>query len=244
MSTKKPGKGRRRIKVAGQEVREDQNKSAGFAEAFKLDDTQSDAEDVDPEKSAYHPSHLDKFIMGQMTLGDLEGVTKQQQYEIAQVGHGYLSSGKLEEARKIFEGLLALDPYDAYFHTCIGSIAQQEEKYEEAEAAYTKALSINPYSATAYANRGEIRVMTGNLAEGALDLVRAVKEDPEGKEDSVIRAKATIQVLREELDAVDVDQLEAKARAASQSKAGASKRIAKKIRSKKPKARAPAGKKK
>lgn len=230
MTEKKPPQkpARRKIKVGGQEVSEDKPKASSFREVFKLDQTVTDDEGSPAERPTYHPDHVNKFMMGQMTLGDLEGITKQQQYEVAQIGRGYLASGKLDEAKKVFEGLLALDPFDAYFNMALGSIAQQKGELEEAEKRYSRALEINPFSATAYANRGEIRVLTGKLVEGAQDLVRAVQEDPDAKEPATARARATILVLKEQLGAVDVSQLESKAREATGSKIKAAQEAARK----------------
>ena len=141
------------------------------------------------------------FLAGRITLGDLEGITKQEQYQMAEVGHSYLASGKLAEAKTVFEGLLALDPFDAYFHLALGSIAQQDGDLAEAEDRYSRALEINPFSASAMANRGEVRVMQGRFTEGAEDLIRAVQADPQGQEPSTVRARATLNVLREQLSA-------------------------------------------
>ncbi len=219
MSEKKSGKpARRRIQVGGQEVdRDSTTKEQSFVEAFKLDKSPP----AEPESAGgrtYSEAHLAKFLTGKMTLGDLEGITKQQQYQIADIGFAYLTSAKLPEAKKVFEGLIALDPYDAYFHTALGSIAQQQNDAEEAEKRYTRALEINPFSPTAYANRGEVRVMVGRLAEGAADLVKAIELDPDGKEPATVRAKATVRVLNEQLGSVDLNELEERARAATNSK--------------------------
>jgi tetratricopeptide (TPR) repeat protein len=229
MTEKKSGKpSRRRIQVGGEEVREKTAKDLTFAEVFRLDKPLPEDDGAEkPAERTYHEKHLLKFIMGQMTLGDLEGVTKQQQYEVAQIGHAYLSSGKFPEAKKIFEGLLALDPFDAYFHMALGSIAQQTDDLVEADKRYSRALEINPLSPTAFANRGEVRVMSGRLAEGAQDLVKSIQLDPDGKEQATIRAKATVRVLKEQLGAVDLDQLKSKAKDATDTKVKAAKEATK-----------------
>jgi tetratricopeptide (TPR) repeat protein len=228
MTEKKGKPSRRRIQVGGQEVeREKSAKDLSFADVFRLDKPPPPEGEETPAERTYHEQHLAKFLMGQMTLGDLEGITKQQQYEIANIGHAYLTSGKFPEAKKVFEGLLALDPFDAYFHMALGSIAQQSEDFEEADERYSRALEINPFSPTAYANRGEIRVMSGRLAEGAFDLVKAIQLDPDGKEQATIRAKATVRVLKEQLGAMDLSQLEAKAKEATDSRVKAAKEAAK-----------------
>jgi len=209
MTEKKSGKSRRRIVVGGEEVDPDRPKEQSFENVFRLDkpppaDDEQTADKTNPEQ------HLARFLMGQMTLGDLEGITKQQQYQIAEIGHAYVVAGKLDEAKKVFEGLLSLDPFDAYFHMALGSIAQQTSFMDEAEARYTRALEINPFSPTAHANRGELRVMAGQLEDGARDLVKAIQLDAEMKEPATIRAKATVRVLKEQLGAIDLSKRPAK----------------------------------
>jgi Tfp pilus assembly protein PilF len=194
---------------------------------------------------AWDQARVDQFVAGGVTLGELEGITKQEQYQIAEVGHSYLVSQNFEEAKTIFEGLLALDPFDAYFHTALGSIAQQEERFDEADARYSRAPEINPFSATAYANRGEVRVMNGKLAEGAEDLVRAVEEDADVVEPATTRALATIQVLKEQLGALDYEDLKQKAAARTTTTvatAGAAVRKRARKNPAKPRGGAPAGK--
>jgi Flp pilus assembly protein TadD len=164
----------------------------------------------------WNPERTQAFMLGQITLGDLEGVSKQEQYQIAEVGYSYLTSSKLDKAKVVFEGLVALDPYDAYFHTALGSIAQQSGDDAEAEARYSRALEINPFSPAALANRGEIRLMSGRLLDGAQDLLRAVEEDPNGREPATIRARATLQAVRDQLQSAD---LKAMVREAARKKA-------------------------
>lgn len=166
--------------------------------------------DEEPDPSAgpmYNPIRLEQFLRGQITLGDLEGITKQEQYEMAKIGFSYLTSGKLAQAKTVFEGLLALDPFDAYFHTALGSIAQQENQLPEAEKRYTRALEINPFSPVAFANRGEVRIAMGKLGEGSQDLVRALEEDPGAQYPSTLRARATIQVVRDNLASMNLPPL-------------------------------------
>ena len=218
---------RRRIKVAGESEDAPQRaKVRSIEEVLGLDRDPKDAPEA--EGVMYPPELMQKFLAGQITLGDLEGISKQEQYQIAQLGHGYLASAKLDKAKIVFEALLALDPFDAYFHTALGSIAQQAEDLEEAEARYTRALEINPFSPTAYANRGEIRVLGGRLDDGVADLIRAVEEDKEGREPGTMRARATLQVLKEQLGALGADELKKRASEATESKVQAAKEAVKK----------------
>jgi tetratricopeptide (TPR) repeat protein len=174
----------------------------------------------------WHPERVKQFLRGQITLGDLEGITKPEQYEMAKIGYSYLTSGKLDKAKTVFEGLIALDPYDAYFHTALGSIAQQQNQFPEAEARYSRALEINPFSPVARAHRGEIRVMTGRLYEGAEDLLRALQEDPQAREPSTVRARATLQAVKEQLQAANIEEVAKKAKEVTDAKVAAQKAAA------------------
>lgn len=138
--------------------------------------------------------------MGQITLGDLEGISKAQQYEMAKVGYAALVGGKLDTAKTVFEGLLALDPFDVYFLSALGSVAQQRNELEEAERRYSRALEINPYSPFALAHRGEVRLMQGKLEAAVDDLLRAIEEDPAGRDPGVQRARATLTILVQQID--------------------------------------------
>lgn len=211
---------RRGFKVGGQDVQEAQPERVrprSVDEAFRL--TNQDEPVEPPEGGTVYPPHLmEAFLQGRITLGDLEGITKQEQYQMAEIGHNYLSQGKLPEAKIVFEGLLALDPFDAYFNMALASISQQENRPEDAEKLYTRALEINPFSPTAHANRGELRVMQGNLQHGVEDLVKALELDPKMKEPATERAKATLMVLREQLAGLDTDELKRRAEQSTGSK--------------------------
>jgi tetratricopeptide (TPR) repeat protein len=148
----------------------------------------------------YDPNRVEDFVLGRITLGELEGITKDDQYEMAKLGHAYIEQGKLDLARNVFRGLNVLDPYDAYFQTALGTIAQREGELETAEEHYSRALEINPYSTAALANRGEVRLQLGRLEESVEDLLKAVEVDPEGNEPGTHRAGVLAISVREQLE--------------------------------------------
>ena len=144
----------------------------------------------------WDPVRLKQFLLGRITLADLEGMPKSAQYELAKIGYHYLKTGDLQSAKKIFVGLTMLDPYDAYFHTALGSIAQQSDEDEEAIHRYSRALEIYPRSAVALANRGEVFLKLGRMAEAATDLVKATEIDAALKYPSTKRAKLLLEAVR------------------------------------------------
>jgi Flp pilus assembly protein TadD len=161
-----------------------------------------------PREAPWDPARVIQFIHGHITLGELQEISKEEQYKIAEVGYRFFTEGKLDNARKVFEGLIALDPRDAYFNTVLGSIAQQKGELERAEQLYTRALQINPFSAVAYANRGEVRLLRGNLLEAAKDLKRALEEDPQAREKATQRAKFTIKAVLTQIEATQKERLQ------------------------------------
>jgi tetratricopeptide (TPR) repeat protein len=154
------------------------------------------------ELVAYDRADLEKFLLGSRTLGEIEGISKAEQYKMAEVGYRLLSEGKLKDGRDVFAGLCALDPFDAYFLTCWGSAQQQLGELEEALRLYSRALEINPFSPTARTHRGEIWALQGNLQDAIADLTRVMTDDPEAKDPATKRAAVLLKAIAVQLKSV------------------------------------------
>lgn len=157
------------------------------------------AEQAGARLTAWDPRMVEGFVMGQLTLADLEGIPKKDLYAMAERGHVLLTEGKLAQAKRVFEGLHALDPFDAYFLLLLGSIAQQEGNLDDAEHLYSRALEINPYFVPARAGRGEVRVLKGALLEAVDDFERVAADDPQEVNPATKRAKTIAQTLMKNL---------------------------------------------
>lgn len=144
---------------------------------------------------AYDAELLNSFVLGNATLGELEGIGKSVQYEMADRGFKLLNEGKLDKAEKIFRGLITLDPFDSYFHTVLGSIYQRRDQSDEAIEEYSRALKVNPYNSTALGNRGEIFFRQGRVLEATQDLSAAIESDPDCKEPATARAQVLAMAL-------------------------------------------------
>ena len=145
---------------------------------------------------AWPPNEIEAVVRGHKTLGELAGVSKQRQFEMAATGLKLLKDGLVDKATEIFQGLEALDPFDAYVQVCLGTIAAEDNDFANAEARFTRALSFNPYSVPALASRGEVRLRQGKVKEGRADLEAAVREDPKGKQETTARAKALLAAMK------------------------------------------------
>lgn len=146
---------------------------------------------------AYDAKMLNDFVLGNITLGELEGIDKKVQYQIAERGYKLLQEGRLDEADKIFRGLVTLDPFDSYFHTVLGSILQRRDQKDEAIEEYSRALKVNPLNVTALANRGEVYFVQGRILEATQDIQAALQNDPNCTELATKRCRVLALALAE-----------------------------------------------
>lgn len=140
------------------------------------------------------------FADGQMTLAEYAGFSKSDLYVIAQQAYHLLHSGKLEEARDIYQGLVAADPFDSVFHCHLGSTLFRLGNQDEALKEFDLSLQYNIANVDALAGRGEIRLAQGQLKEAVADLRQALELDPEGKRASTKRARAALLSLKDLLE--------------------------------------------
>ncbi len=149
------------------------------------------------------------FILGDITLAQLEGISAEEMYQVADMGYDLFEEGKLEDARKIFEGLYTYNPMDAYFHSVLGSIYQKQEKFEDAIRHYTSAVELYSEDITAWTNLGETQMQhaaalqsAGKSEEAAVAFSNAVEclgyaveqAGDDDENDSALRARALINV--------------------------------------------------
>jgi predicted Zn-dependent protease len=81
-----------------------------------------------------------------------------------------VQESKPDLAIPILEGLVALDPFDAWVLVALGGLLVDKGDVVIAEALLTRALSVAPADVTARAMRAEARVKQGNAAGAREDL--------------------------------------------------------------------------
>jgi tetratricopeptide (TPR) repeat protein len=134
------------------------------------------------------------FLRGELTLAELEGMSWDDAAKIAEAGCELAESGRLEEARVLFEGLTGMNPRDAGAHAALGTVYQKLGRLPEALSSYSVAIELDPLHPVALAHRGELRLRAGD-ENGYRDLQSAVVSDPEGETEAGARAAAWIQAL-------------------------------------------------
>jgi tetratricopeptide (TPR) repeat protein len=139
----------------------------------------------------------EKLATGQATIAEALGVSRQQLYAIAGRGYQLLNTGKLEEARQIYAGLVAADPFDSVFHCHLGAVLWRMGELEKAFAEFDAAIRFNIANVDALAARGELFLLQGEVRKGVEDLRRALENDPAGTHPSGLRARALLFSLRQ-----------------------------------------------
>jgi tetratricopeptide (TPR) repeat protein len=143
------------------------------------------------------PEIINGLLDGSVTLGQAVGLGRERLYEIARVGYHLLESGRLEDAKTIYRGLVAASPYDSVFHCHLAAVHHRLGELDEALEQYTEALRFNIANTDAMAGRGEVYIKRGQIREGIADLNEAVRLDPQEKRDSTVRARAILVALQE-----------------------------------------------
>ncbi len=139
-------------------------------------------------------TQLKAFARGEVTWAEVEGMTFEEAKAIAQVGCDLAAAGRLDEARIIFEGLVAGNPKDSASHAALGTVYQKLGRIEDAVAEYSAAIKTDAKNPIALANRGELRLKAGDR-EGFTDLAHAVEADPHGETSAGRRAKSLVKAI-------------------------------------------------
>jgi tetratricopeptide (TPR) repeat protein len=129
----------------------------------------------EPEKS---PAQLEKLLPrwaeGKVTLKELKGYSDDELYAIAHTGYFFLMQGKNNEAKTLFEGLVAIDPKNDYYYRALGVIFHKLGDVERAIKQFGYAIQVNKRSPAAYVNRAEVFISTQRFPEAAEDLRKAL----------------------------------------------------------------------
>ncbi len=128
------------------------------------------------------------------TWAEVEGMTFEDAKAIAQIGCDFAAAGRLDEARKVFEGLVAMNPKDSAAHAAMGTVYQKLGRIEDAMTEYTEAIKGDAKNPIALAHRGELRLKAGDR-NGFIDLTQAVEADPHGETAAGRRARGLVKAI-------------------------------------------------
>jgi tetratricopeptide (TPR) repeat protein len=111
-------------------------------------------------------------------LAPLLGLSSRDRDELLWQAHRRLVRGPVDEAEALYQAMLTLWPNLVDARLGVGACLQSRGDLVEAEAAYGEALAIEPANPLALADRAEVRLLLGRLAEAVADLDAATALPP------------------------------------------------------------------
>ena len=155
------------------------------------------SEQTPQQQRGVSPQLAARLACGEITLAEFAGLSREQQYQIAAIGYSMMNSGKLEEARAIYRGLVAASPYDSVFHCHLAAAHLRTGEVDEALAHFDLALRYNIANVDALVGRGETFLNRGQFVEALKDLRAALELDTQARRPSTMRARAMLLALKE-----------------------------------------------
>jgi len=117
---------------------------------------------------------------------------------VAELGYGLAEQGRNDEAIAVFEGLAALAPATAYFHSALGALKLRTGDLDSALAHLNSAIEADSTDVSALTNRGEVLILRGRSDAAARSLQDALAlSDSNPPDGFAIRARALLAQLGE-----------------------------------------------
>lgn len=93
-------------------------------------------------------------------------------------GMAFHRSGRLEDARRLYEEALRIDPGCVDALNNLGVISIHERDFGAAQRSFEKAIRLKPQYVDPYYNLGCLYALKGELSQGLAHLKRAISLDP------------------------------------------------------------------
>jgi tetratricopeptide (TPR) repeat protein len=144
---------------------------------------------------------LHAYLQDRVSLAELKGISRDQLFQLSEAGFIKFKHGRLDEAEKIYQGLIVLDHRNAYFHAMMGAIHQRRDRPVEAILEYSQAIKIDAKDVAAYVNRGEIYLRHKNYKKAAEDFRSAIVLDMSGANLWANRARSLVIAIKRSIEA-------------------------------------------
>jgi tetratricopeptide (TPR) repeat protein len=141
------------------------------------------------------------IAQGELTWAQAIGLTRAEAYGLANSAQRLLDVGQVDKAKKVIEGLIVLNPKDAYFHGVMGALLGQKGDEDGALEHYSKAIELDGTNLAALVNRAELYLKRGDIEPALHDLVKATGVDPKGSTQLGKRALVLARATRDALHA-------------------------------------------
>jgi tetratricopeptide (TPR) repeat protein len=138
---------------------------------------------------------VDSWGQGKVSLKQIVGLGDDELYAIANQGYYLFVQGKNEPARVLFEGLVAIDPRNAYYYRALGAIYWRVKEPQSAIRQFTYAIRVSPREISSYVNRAEIYVAQRQFKLARSDLQFALSTAGTSDRMLVRKARAMLRMI-------------------------------------------------
>ncbi|MBK7996713.1 MAG: hypothetical protein IPK14_26085 [Blastocatellia bacterium] len=118
---------------------------------------------------------LQAWMDGRLTLARVKEWQPDEYQLLLMLGFTLHEQGRSEEAAIIFEGLVTIDPRNAYCHSALGAAYMRLEQDEKALTHLNMALQLDAKDISAYINRAELFMKQKGFQQAQADLEMAIK---------------------------------------------------------------------
>lgn len=157
--------------------------------------------DPTPDRRKHVTEVLYAFLEDKISIAEMKGISREQLYQLAEVGHTKFKHGRIDEAERIFQGLIVLDHRNPYFHSMMGAVHQKRERPIEAIMEYSQALKLDARDISTYVNRGEVYLRHKNYKKAAEDFRSAILLDRIGINLWANRARSLVIAIKRSMEA-------------------------------------------
>lgn len=96
-------------------------------------------------------------------------------YEKYDLARKAIKDGDKVKASSLIKQAIRIEPREGHFHSFLGDIAREDNKFRSAKNHYDKAISLNQNFFYYYLGRGQVFEKSGNLAAAKADMQRSMK---------------------------------------------------------------------
>lgn len=143
---------------------------------------------------------LHAFLEDKVSLAELQGISKEKLFLLAEAGYVKFKHGRIDEAERIYQALITLDHMNSYYHSVMGAIHQKQGRPVEAILEYTRAVQLDKTDISCFVNRGEIYLRHRNYRKAAEDFRQAIILDSTGASMWANRSRSLVIALKRSLE--------------------------------------------
>ena len=128
---------------------------------------------------------------GVTTVADTKGITRQELESVYNAGYAYYTTGRYDEAEKIFRFLCTFEHTCSKYWTAFGAVRQAKKNYAEAIKAYAAASFFDLHQPKPHYYAAECAVALKDLDSAESAVLSLLEYCPAGTENNdKFRAKA------------------------------------------------------